>query len=102
VEDDHVAGSGLAEVVRDLVDQHAVAVAAVAAVQRLLHRLRRDHVDPRQERLDQEGEPEGHDHQDRQLFPERALALALLGLPRTLPPGLDGLLIAGAIGVFIG
>ena len=70
-EDDDVARRRVGEPVGDLVDQHPVVLAAGAAVQRGLHRPRRDHVDLRDERLDEEREHQRDDDEDRQFFPER-------------------------------
>ena len=70
-EDDDVPGLRVAEPVGDLVDEHAVVHAARAAVQRGLHRPRRDDVDLGQERLDEEGQHQRDHDEDRQLPPER-------------------------------
>ena len=70
-EDDDVARRRVAEPVGHLVDQHPVVLAAGAAVQRGLHRSRRDHVDLREERLDEERQHQRDDDEDRQFLPER-------------------------------
>ena len=74
--DDVAAARGSREPVDDLVDQHPVAGAAGAAVQRLLHRAGRDEERLDQERLDQQRQHERDQEQDRQLAPERARASA--------------------------
>ena len=85
-EDHDVPGLRVAEPVGDLVDEHAVVHAARAAVQRGLHRPRRDDVDLGQERLDEEGQHQRDHDEDRQLAPERrpAAPARLLATCRSL------------------
>ena len=97
VEDDDVAGVRVAEVVDRLVDQDAVAGAARAAVQRLLHRLRRDVERLDHEGLDQDRDQDGEHDQRRQL-PPRRLAAAWPGLLGRAPARRRGRVGAGISG----
>src|SRR5690606_2734132 len=79
-EDHDVPRTRIGEAVSDLVDEDPVRGAPGTAVQRLLHRARRDHVHPGDELLDEKRQYERDDDEDRQLFPEGTLLGLLLRL----------------------
>ena len=80
-------GPRVGEPVGDLVDQHAVVVAAGAAVQRGLHRPGRDDVDLGEERLDQERQHQRDHDEQRQLLPERRPPCAVRAAACVRRPG---------------
>src|SRR5690606_27497234 len=79
-ENHDVPRTRIGETVSDLVDEDPVRGAPGTAVQRLLHRARRDHVHPGDELLDEKRQYERDDDEDRQLFPEGTLLGLLLRL----------------------
>ena len=91
LEDDHIARLRLGEPVGQLVDHDAIADAAGAAVQRGLHRLRRDEVRPGDERQHQVVQADRDHHENDGLAQRTAPALRFVG-------GLGGLLV-GRLGV---
>ncbi len=94
LEDDDLAAPRIAEVVDQLVDQHPVERvrgrrdhgAGVATLQRVLHRRGRDVERLDEEGLDQQREHQRHNHQNRQLAPERSGSGRFRGLG--VPAGL--------------